>query len=105
LRSRAQLGERACRAQAFLDDVERRRARQHVDVEPGRQAARERIVEAAHGAQVLIVDVAHPGRDPLRHFDGERNQQEHVSDHRGIEQVLAQPAIELFRENDRDGAA
>ena len=36
---------------------------------------------------------------------GNESDQEHVADHRGVEQVLAEPAVELLRQRDRDRAA
>ena len=71
----------------------------------GGQPARENVADVLADAQAPVVDVAHARRQPLRHLDGKREEQEHVADHRRVEQVLAEAAVELLRQRDRDRAA
>ena len=60
------------------------------------------VVQRRGDRRSLIVEVADVGRRPAGHQARERHQHQHVTRHRRIEQVVAESAIGVLHETDRE---
>jgi class 3 adenylate cyclase len=88
-----------------LDSAEAVCSGEGIDGDVGGQPAGEAVVERRRQAEVLVIEIAHPWRHPLRHLYRKRDDQDDVPYHSGVEQVAPEPAIEVLAEHHGRGGA